>query len=312
MKLTLTYHHFPKIEKDAHVYMWEQDSIPFDELIISWNALRPQHGIFKIGVAVRINDVWSPSFPYAEWGCAGQQGGDIHDSSFSLRIKEDLLELGTKATGFRVYVEGASLDEFYSIHACASNRSEIFLEQSDGPDSSIDLPVPLISQMQLKHHHHMNMCSAASTTSVISYLLNINRFDAVSFALQAHDDAFGIFGNWILNTAQASAVLGKKWSCWVQRLNGFDDIYNQLQAQLPVVVSIRGPLPGSALPYHQGHLVVVKGYSHKDKRVLCMDPAFPEDEKTAVSYDLQDFLEAWSRRQNIAYIFKVTRPSRPA
>lgn len=303
---TFTYHH--SVKSNSVDYVWEQDSILFDELIVSWNTLRPQYGCFKIGIAVKINNVWSPSLPYAEWGNESQKGGNVYEPSLSLRIKEDILQLsGNKATGFRVYVEvneGACLEDFYSIHVCASTISEALPETTLSLNSSFDLPVPLISQMQLQHPHHMNMCSAASTSAAVSYLLNINRLDAVSFALQAHDDTSNIYGNWVLNMAQASAVLGEKWSCWAQRLTGFDVICDQLQAQLPVVVSLRGPLTGSALPYEQGHLVVVKGYSHEDKRVLCMDPAFAEDEKTAVSYDLHDFLQAWSRRQNIAYIFK--------
>jgi hypothetical protein len=307
-KKTATYHHFPKIEDGSALYVWEQESISFDELIVSWDAMRPQYGQLVISIAVKLGEMWSPPFQYALWGSEGQKGGNVNDPSFPLRIKEDLLELldGHRAAGFRIYLEareGAHLDEFYSIHACASVRSDIFLKTEIAADYSIDLHVPLISQMKLKHPRHEDMCSSASTSAVVSYLLNINRIDSVFFALQSYDETFDIYGNWVLNTANASAILGKKWRCWVQRLTGFDDIYDRLRANTPVVVSVRGPLPGSALPYNQGHLLVVKGFQPKEKRVLCMDPAFPDDEKTNVSYDLKDFLEAWSRRQNIAYLF---------
>jgi hypothetical protein len=107
-----------------------------------------------------------------------------------------------------------------------------------------------------------------------------------------------------LNIAYAWTILGKKWSCWIQHLNGFIAIQELLKKNTPVVVSVKGPLPGSALPYNQGHLLVVKGYQHQHKKVLCMDPAFGEDDLTNVTYDLQDFLEAWARRGCIAYVFE--------
>lgn len=98
-------------------------------------------------------------------------------------------------------------------------------------------------------------------------------------------------------------MLGPKWNCWVERLNGFDEVYNQLLQGNPVVVSVRGPLKGSAAPYTKGHLMAVIGYRPIEHKVICMDPAFPSDQETIVEYDLEDFLQAWSRRGKIAYVF---------
>ena len=69
-------------------------------------------------------------------------------------------------------------------------------------------------------------------------------------------------------------------------------------------VSQERPLQGSALPYTQGHLMVVIGFDAVNERVLCMDPAFPTNKETLTSYPLQDFIVAWSRRGFIAYIFE--------
>jgi hypothetical protein len=88
----------------------------------------------------------------------------------------------------------------------------------------------------------------------------------------------------------------------VERLLDFEALYQQLDRGVPVIVSVRGPLPGSASPYAKGHLLVVRGYDASSQKVLCMDPAFPADEKTLVSYELSDFIQAWDRRGNLAYI----------
>jgi hypothetical protein len=71
----------------------------------------------------------------------------------------------------------------------------------------------------------------------------------------------------------------------------------------PVIASVRGPLPGSALPYAKGHLLVVTGFDAETQNVLCMDPAFPSDAATQTAYPIADFVAAWNRRGNIAYIF---------
>lgn len=308
---TATYHHsLAHVPRETTTYTWEEDDvIGFDELIISWNIMRPQYGEFAILVSVKIDAQWTPWFQYAFWGCSGQRGGDVRDADFPLQVNQDILQLlnSQTATGLRICItasEGASLDECYSIHACTSLLRTFRPSDKLQAQHSIDLNVPLISQMQLPHPRCHDMCSAVATSSVVSYLLNKNRIDPIFFALQARDEAFNIFGNWVLNTAHASAILGKGWQCWVQRLTGFGEIYERLLADTPVVVSVRGPLEGSALPYSQGHLLVVKGYREQDRKVLCMDPAFSTDATTNVSYTLNDFMEAWSRRQCIAYLFE--------
>ena len=93
----------------------------------------------------------------------------------------------------------------------------------------------------------------------------------------------------------------------MQRMNGFADIYEQLTQGTPVIVSVRGPLIHSAAPYAQGHLLVVTGYDASAKTVFCMDPAFPSNQETNVSYPFSDFIEAWNRRGRIAYIYSCAK-----
>lgn len=307
---TQIYHHPVNPVDDGTIdYEWVcHETIPFNELIISWNAMRPQYGGFEIFVSVKTR-AWSPWFPYAYWGSNGQWGGDVTAADGFFEIKQDILRFinSDKATGFQIRVkavEGANLDEFYTLHACATRLEDLSIKKEFVSGPSIDLKVPLVSQMALPHVRKRDMCSPTSTSSAISYLLKMNRLDPIAFALHAHDDIFDIFGNWVLNTAHAAAVMGKRWNCWVQRLQGFGDIYKQLREGTPVVVSLKGELPGGPQPYNQGHLVVVKGYRVHDSHVLCMDPAFPDDSLTNVGYKLNDFLDAWSRRQYLAYVFK--------
>jgi hypothetical protein len=309
----MLHHIMPKKLSYIEHYLWESGEIDvFDELIISWNAQRPIKGSFKIEASIYIQHKgWSDWLPYALWGSAGQSGGEfkVEAGRIPISVSQDILEVveGYKANQFRIKVTaqaGLRFDHFYALHACASRIHDLFPEPPENPLRSIDLDVPLCSQMLLNHPRHHHLCSSTSTSAAIAYLMGNFTLDPVSFALKAYDQAFDIFGNWVLNVAQASALLGKEWLCWVERLRGFECIFKRLCKNTPVVVSVRGPLPGSAKEYSQGHLIVVRGYDAQTKKVLCMDPAFDSDEKTNVAYDFEDFMQAWRRRGYISYIFQ--------
>lgn len=282
---------------------WTVENLsPFDELILSWNGQRPREGAFLFSISVKIDD-WSPWLPYASWGSEGQSS--FQSKAEAITIDYDTLSiLEKKATGFRIKISTqgtASLTELSSLHVYIHREKSSDLT----PTESIALPVPGLSQMCLNHLRYRDLCSPTSTTAVIHYLLKKKSLLPLHFAKQVWDQGGDLFGNWVFNIAQASACLGSEWSCWVEKLSGFGDIYKKLHQGIPIITSVRGPLPGSAAPYATGHLLVVTGYDPLKERVLCMDPAFPSDDATHISYSLSDFMEAWERRGKVAYIFKM-------
>lgn len=287
---------------------WQEEPLAaFDELMLSWNAKRPSDGRFLFYISVKV-DEWSPWLLYASWGSDGQSSYDaVAKGKTVVKVFQDALEVGKKAMGFRIKIvtEGkASLDDIYSLHVYTNGggMQEPLSFNSQSP--LIHLPVQGLSQMALDHVRNSSLCSPISVTAVVRYLSDKKTLDPIFVAKNVWDAGFDIYGNWVFNVAAAAEQLGADWSCWVERLPGFESIYKYLQEGFPVVVSIRGPLAGSAQPYNEGHLVVVTGYDPTQQRVLCMDPAFLADTQTTVSYDLVDFLRAWSRRGNIAYVFR--------
>lgn len=283
---------------------WKEENIPpFDELILTWNGTRPIVGSYRFYVRLKTEE-WSPFLLYASWGAGGQ-------SSFaegsSVRVYQDVVSVktGPKATAFEVKVEGtggASLEGLRSLHVYVNE--DVFAKNETSPLESIHLDVPGLSQRILSHPRSADLCSPTSTAAVVRYLSKKESVDPVQFAERSWDGGFDIFGNWVLNVAHASSILGSSWNCWVERLHGFVDLHARLRQNTPVVVSVRGPLSGSALPYAKGHLLVVTGFDATSQRVLCMDPAFPTNEETITSYPIQDFIDAWSRRGFISYIFE--------
>ncbi len=289
------------------VYTWEvaQLDAPFNELIISWNSSRPETGAYLIEVSLLQEAGWSPWLRYARWGAEDQ-------TSFSYtqgKIQVDQDVISADGHGFKVRVtsqEGARLRKLRSLHVATA---PLPATPSRYPSPSrINLACQGLSQMALQDERKERLCSPTSTLAVLHFLNYATHLGPLEFATNCWDRGFDIFGNWVFNIAAASSMIETgHLTCWVERLTGIEQICTSLHKGFPVVVSVKGPLAGSATPYANGHLLVVTGYDPIKKEVVCMDPAFPTDETTHVRYALDDFLAAWKRRQNIAYLFDHTQ-----
>ena len=304
--LNLLYAHISHQDQVGRIWQ-KEEMAPFDELMLSWNASRPESGQYLFYVSVKTQE-WSPWLLYGAWGSDGQHSCDCQTDDASVRVYQDACEVmgGAQATAFQIKVvaEGdASLEQVHHLHVYTNGDKVAEPTQEIAYDAAVRLAVSGLSQMTLAHGRNKDLCSPTSTAAVTSYLRGNESLDPIEFAQKSWDGKFDIFGNWMLNVAQASAELGASWSCWVERLSGFDAIYTRLHEGAPVVVSVRGPLPGSALLYAKGHLMAVVGYDPTSQKVTCMDPAFASDAETIVEYDLHDFLTAWNRRGRVAYVF---------
>lgn len=297
-------HH--NVETKQSVYEWVvEDTEPFDELVVSWNATRPEAGEYSIFVSVKILNRWSEELPYAVWGARGQRTFTSPAKDMPVRTNEDTVEIigySSKATGFKVKVEGASLEGLRALHA--SCRTKTAEDLSWKGTTSVHVPVAGRSQMALDHLRNMDLCSPTSTSSVISYLKGEN-YPATDFAAKVWDAGFDIYGNWIFAVAESSSFLGKGWHAYMARIDSFEPIYKNLHRGIPTVVSVRGTLTGAIHPYTKGHLIAVIGYDAESDRILCMDPGYASDKETLVQYDRLEFLQAMQRRGYIAYCFDI-------
>lgn len=271
---------------------------PFTEMMITWNGDRPG-GDMGVYVSVYL-DEWTSWQLYASWG--GESQASYKAQEDSVRVYQDIVEVldGKQATGFCIKV-----DRPMRLHVYTNGESQPLDTALDKP---VCLPVEGLSQVALSHPRSTSLCSPTATAAVTRFLSQ-QAIDPVHFAGCVWDRGFDIYGNWVLNVAESAARLGPSWSAWVERLSGFEAIYERLLLGTPVVVSVRGPLPGSAQPYARGHLIVVTGFDPEAQEVLCMDPAFPTDAQTHVRYKLDDFLAAWARRGHVAYVFEKLTPN---
>jgi len=304
------HHYLKKNSIQNNSYTWEEEKSHFDELLISWNAFRPHKGYYNIYARVKTEN-WSDWLLYATWG-SGFQKGTISEKKGIARVYQDAVEiLEGFGQAFAIKIvaeEGAELSNIKSLHVCASSLSAPSKVKRKKRNKSYSLAFSPLSQMEIKDERKERLCSPTSTAAVVRYLKKQQELDPLQFAENVWDATFDIYGNWVFNVAEAfHQIHDPSYACWVERLSSFDQVLKSLKKGFPVVISIKGPIPNSALPYNQGHLLVITGYDHKTKEVLCMDPAFQKKEQTKVRYKLKDLKKAWKRRQNIAYIFeKIT------
>jgi len=267
---------------------------PFNELILSWNGRRPKTGHWTFFVRLFQNE-WSPWLKMAEWGPDFQRSF-AEENGFAKSHQDIAKPKNGYCTGYEIKVEG----DPDSVTVCLSDLSQFPIIKPILPPVQLQ-NIPTQSQQILPHSRAKDLCSPTSTSMALHFLQC--PIDPILFATKVHDHTFDIYGNWMLNTAAASEFLRPKYRTYVARLPDFAALHTQLQKGLPVVVSIKGPLPGAPLAYANGHLILVTGYDQD--RVYCMDPGFHANEQTLTSYALDDFLEAWTtRRKNLAYLFE--------
>lgn len=275
---------------------WEaKNTLPFNELILSWNGIRPKSGKWTFWVSLHEGE-W---LRYAEWSAEGQRS--FRSVGKFATSDQDIVSSTKLCQAFAIRVEGPDLSHLKSMTVCVSHlqKHEIVTPNDLSPVKLKGIGGQ--SQLLLLHPRCKDLCSPISTTTALNYLLGEKKIDPIRFAAASHDAGFDIYGNWVLNIAEAFNV--SQISCHVERLADFSALHYHLEKERPVVVSVKGMIPGAPKPYPAGHLLCVVGY--EGQKVHCLDPAFPDNESTEVSYKLDDFLKAWGVRKNLAYVFNV-------
>ncbi len=287
-----------------------------NQLLISWNIMRPARGYFSIHLQVFDKQLrqWSPWYKIALWGAHVQRSFDQKyqaplPSFHSVRFH---LPTGQYASFARIHIQahdGAKLNNVYQISLCAINTELFTPEAGKGKTFSFKnihiSGVPRVSQIALEHPDKARICSPTSLSMVVSYLNNKPE-SPYAFADGVFDTGLRAYGSWPFNTAHAFQRCNGAYYFAVARLNSFAHLYHYLEQQLPIVVSVRGQMRGmpAGKTYEDGHLLVVVGWDNAKKQVLCHDPAFESNDQVLHRYDINDFLTAWERSisPRLAYV----------
>lgn len=305
---------FTPLEREAHqkkkVILIERKGIPlFKQVILTWNAERPSNGYFSFELRVKNakNGVWGDWHHMADWGSIQRSYCDTGDGTSQAHYVRLEMEKHKYADAFMVRVsahDGASLELVHSCYICVSNYNEF----TESVVSHCSLPsliiknVPRLSQY-LHDHPSPYLCSPTSCAMMVQFLMR-KTVPLADFADAVYDEGLDIYGSWPFNIAHAYQECNYQYKWYVTRLNSFQELYHQLEQGIPVVISVRGDIPGAPKSYPHGHLLVVVGWNKRNQTVICHDPAEKKQKHIVHNYSLKNIMRAWDRSYRLAYIVK--------
>ncbi len=290
----------------------KSDVLPFTQLIFSWNSERPKKGHFSFYVSARdaVTKQWYNWHKMMEWGDKRQiTYSSTHKNGTGYHHVRLEVPTGQKADAFKIKImaqQGAKLSLIRNIYVSVADYRRFKTEVGDKMIHRLSSTqihnIPRFSQMKLRHKDADRMCSPTSSSMLINSVCAPYAVKPLDFALAVYDHGLDTYGSWAFNTVHAYEICRDMFSFHVERLPSFHSLYAFLKRGVPVVVSVRGELPGAAKVYESGHLIVVIGYDAKKKKVLCHDPAFVSTSNVFNAYNIDDFLRAWEQSRRLAYI----------
>jgi hypothetical protein len=283
---------------------------PFNQLLFSFNAFRPQAGYFSFFVQVqdKNSNKWGIWHKMIDWG-ADTQRSYMSGTPGKQQYLFVRLELGQRlAQAFRIKIAPYEQADLSLMKGFSVTISDLNKFKHEGfPKYSHQLSavhidgVPKLSQFLVEHPSNHVLCSPTSCSMLTNFMCK-TPIDVATFANNAFDHGLQQFGSWPFNMAHAFEHC--TGSCYFinTRLHSFQALHAQLKRGIPVVVSVRGELSGAPQRYDSGHLLVVIGFNSKKKAVIVHDPAAKELEEVQREYPLKSFLEAWERSRRLAYL----------
>ena len=301
---------------------WSLTSAPikavfeFDQLILSWNVSAVSDSTYLFSVQVLRGSEWSSPYVLGQWALGAAQpnrtsvGGQKDELA---RVSTDTLVLSEPAQTVRVSVEvdqeRAALSELELIGlSFLDSDSRPKRLRSDRAAWGVELVVPQLCQMDYEGGEVW--CSPTSVGMVLSHWANVRkrpdlRLSVPSLAAEVFDPGWDGTGNWPFNTAFAGSFDGIRG--YVVRLSDVVELEAFVSAGIPVTVSVAySVLKRSPSRSNDGHLIVCVGFTNEGD-IIVNDPA--RNPEVRWVYDRADFVAAWGRSKNTAYlIYPETAP----
>ena len=301
-------------------------SFAFDELVASWNAATPDGTWIKVemrGSGAGRTTKWyilqfwaSGDSTIHRTSRSGQGDADgfvAIDTFIRSKKAAELTSYQLQLTLYRV--AGSTQTPAVSFLGAMTSAAAKYSIPSAFTGVNIDLPVPTLSQETHAGDYPEYdgggeaWCSPTSTAMVLDYWKTVGYPDSGPTAAQlavfpgAHADGqvdhaaryvydwnYQGAGNWPNNTAYAATFPGMNG--FVTRLRSLAEAERFIAAEIPLVASINGSLPGFLFKKTNGHLLVIRGFTPTGD-VITNDPAVFANADARKVYARDDFESVW-------------------
>ena len=287
--------------------------IPWNELIVSWNAYAPAGTFLKIEASAISPNHTTKFYTLANWSLdnkvfprtsvRGEKDADGNVDTDTL-----ILTQPANATQIRVTLGGTN---------GALPRLKFLGVSFSNPKVPITVRPPnraawgkIISTPEHSQHGYPNAkgwCSPTSLSMALSRWAEIlNRpemnLTVPEVAAKVYDQDFAGTGNWPFNTAFAGSFGGMR--SYVTRLDDLAEVEDWIAAGIPVILSARWDWlqPGRPLD-KDGHLIVCIGFT-ENGNVIINDPAtrLEKGESVRHIYKRADVAHSWTKSHNAVYL----------
>ena len=311
--LAILHTYYPSPEERAMgSFCWEKiECAPFDTLIPCWNGPDPgsERG-YALFVSLLQKDTWSSWIPIAEEGDR-EFGVAVNYtlSSSAEMTKGAIRSKNGPCTGFQILL--------LSWNSQPTTLTTLLVSTSDSSHrppageipqlTSVLLPnMPRISQIALRHSNYLELSLPTAMAAAVGQVMG-KPIDVLSFCNAARDPEFGSYESWLWNTAVASRTLEDGYNVYLECLPDLAALHTHLLNGFPVVVAVRGYLPGCSRPYRKDHMVCIYGYDADGQIVYAIDGGFPNPRASATTFPIAEFLKSWERAGNRACIIERRR-----
>jgi hypothetical protein len=287
--------------------------IPWNQLVISWNAKAPAATFLEIEAAAIWEGRRGGFYKMANWSLEGSSHprssiGNQKDSEG--RVDTDTLILSQRADAAQLRVTlGRGGDSQPALHflglSFANTKAQPLTKPPNRAAWGRIIATP--ERSQFGDADAKGWCSPASLSMVLSHWATILERPAMDLSVSAvaaavYDPGLPGTGNWSFNTALAGSFNGMR--SYVTRMDDLSEVEDWIAADIPVVLSARWDWLRPGRPSAPaGHLVVCVGFTENGD-VVINDPAahLDRDGKVRQVYKREDVLHAWNKSAHAVYL----------
>jgi hypothetical protein len=296
--------------------------IPWNELIVSWNADAPAGTSLKIEARAILPDHATAFYGLGNWSLDQQEfprasvpgqkdsDGKVDTDTLVLKQVAEVAQIrvtlgGTNGAHPTLKFLGASFANTRITPAPAPPHKNAWGKTVSTPERS-----------QHGYPEARGWCSPTSLSMMLAHWSGtLNRpemnLTVPEVAHLVYDDAYEGTGNWAFNVAFAGSFSGMR--SYVTRLDDLSEVEDWIAAGIPVILSARWDWLKPGRPYDPvGHLIVCIGFT-EDGDVVINDPAAHLDRGQLVRqiYKRADVIHSWSNSHQAVYLVYPTDTSIP-
>ena len=287
--------------------------IPWNELIVSWNAEAPAGTYVKVEASAIADGKPAKFYTMGLWSLdnrifprtsvRGQKDADG-------KVDTDTLVLAKLATAAQIRITlGGTNGLMPSLKFLGLSFADTKVVLSNRPPNRAAWGkiIPTPGHSQHGYPHESGWCSPTSLSMVLSRWAGILHRPEMDLTVPVvagavYDNSFAGTGNWPFNTAFAGSFPGMR--AYTTRFDDLREVEDWIAAGIPVILSARWDYLKAGRPYDpNGHLIVCTGFT-PDGDVVINDPATRLDrgEKVQHIYKRANVIRSWGKSHNAVYL----------